>query len=291
MIRRMRPGSVFVDIAIDQGGCAETSRPTTHADPTYVEEGVIHYCVTNMPGAVPRTSTFALNNATLPFVLALADQGLPQGGAGRPASGQRGQRGAGLAHRRGGGEESRPRRHAAEAGPGLIRLRHEFRWAWRHRVYRAVDMGSPINVKSWRERRAILARLRHACSARPDAQRPSGSPRRVPVPPSGGAAGARAGAGRADARSGAGRAQAPAARAAGRDGRSARAAVEPLPAGQRHARVPRRCCRLADPALRSAADGARPGPPRAAAGRHQGGPLSPALARGADRRRRASPRC
>ncbi len=75
MIRAMRPGSVFVDIAIDQGGCAETSRPTTHADPVYVEEGVIHYCVTNMPGAVPRTSTFALNNATLPFTLALADKG------------------------------------------------------------------------------------------------------------------------------------------------------------------------------------------------------------------------
>jgi len=74
-IRAMRPGSVFVDIAIDQGGCAETSRPTTHADPVYVEEGVIHYCVTNMPGAVPRTSTFALNNATLPFTLALADKG------------------------------------------------------------------------------------------------------------------------------------------------------------------------------------------------------------------------
>jgi alanine dehydrogenase len=66
---------VLVDIAIDQGGCFETSRPTTHAAPTYVEEGVIHYCVTNMPGAVARTSTFALNNATLPFVLALAAKG------------------------------------------------------------------------------------------------------------------------------------------------------------------------------------------------------------------------
>lgn len=75
MVRRMKPGSVIVDIAIDQGGCVETSRPTTHADPTYVEEGVIHYCVTNIPGAVARTSTFALNNATLPFVLALADKG------------------------------------------------------------------------------------------------------------------------------------------------------------------------------------------------------------------------
>ncbi len=75
MMRGMRPGSVFVDIAIDQGGCAETSRGTTHTDPTYVEEGVVHYCVTNMPGAVSRTSAFALNNATLPFTLALADKG------------------------------------------------------------------------------------------------------------------------------------------------------------------------------------------------------------------------
>jgi alanine dehydrogenase len=71
----MKPGSVLVDIAIDQGGCFETSRPTTHADPTYVVDDVVHYCVTNMPGAVPRTSTYALNNATLPFVLALADKG------------------------------------------------------------------------------------------------------------------------------------------------------------------------------------------------------------------------
>jgi alanine dehydrogenase len=75
MVRRMKRGAVMVDIAIDQGGCFETSRPTTHAAPTYLEEGVIHYCVTNMPGAVARTSTFALNNATLPFVLALADKG------------------------------------------------------------------------------------------------------------------------------------------------------------------------------------------------------------------------
>lgn len=75
MVKEMRPGSVVVDIAIDQGGCFETSRPTTHADPTYVEHGVVHYCVTNMPGAVARTSAFALNNATLPFVLALAARG------------------------------------------------------------------------------------------------------------------------------------------------------------------------------------------------------------------------
>jgi len=75
MIRRMKPGSVVVDVAIDQGGCFETSRPTTHADPVYVVDGVTHYCVANMPGGVPRTSTFALNNATLPFVLALANKG------------------------------------------------------------------------------------------------------------------------------------------------------------------------------------------------------------------------
>jgi len=78
MIRRMRPGSVVVDISIDQGGCFETSRPTTHAKPTYIEEGIVHYCVTNMPGAVAKTSTQALNNATLPFAIALADKGVRQ---------------------------------------------------------------------------------------------------------------------------------------------------------------------------------------------------------------------
>jgi alanine dehydrogenase len=75
MVRTMRPGSVVVDVAIDQGGCFETSRPTSHDDPTYVESGVVHYCVTNMPGAVPRTSTMALCNATLPYVRRLADLG------------------------------------------------------------------------------------------------------------------------------------------------------------------------------------------------------------------------
>ena len=78
MLAAMRPGSVVVDVAIDQGGCFETSRATTHSDPTYVEEGVVHYCVANMPGGVARTSTFALNNATLPYTLALADKGYKQ---------------------------------------------------------------------------------------------------------------------------------------------------------------------------------------------------------------------
>ena len=76
MVRKMKRGSVVVDVAIDQGGCMETSRPTTHEDPTYVEHEVVHYCVTNMPGAVARTSTFALNNATLPFVVSLANKGV-----------------------------------------------------------------------------------------------------------------------------------------------------------------------------------------------------------------------
>ena len=75
LISQMKEGSVVVDVAIDQGGCFETSKPTTHDEPTYVVDGVIHYCVANMPGAVPKTSTYALNNATLPFVLALADRG------------------------------------------------------------------------------------------------------------------------------------------------------------------------------------------------------------------------
>jgi alanine dehydrogenase len=75
ILGQMRPGSVLVDVAIDQGGCFETSRPTDHADPTYVCDGIVHYCVTNMPGGVPRTSTLALTNATLPFVLALAGKG------------------------------------------------------------------------------------------------------------------------------------------------------------------------------------------------------------------------
>jgi alanine dehydrogenase len=76
MVRSMGPGAVIVDVCIDQGGICETSRPTTHTDPIYLEEDVIHYCVPNMPGAVPRTSTEALTAATLPYVLKLADRGL-----------------------------------------------------------------------------------------------------------------------------------------------------------------------------------------------------------------------
>jgi alanine dehydrogenase len=78
MLPRMKRGAVIVDVAIDQGGCVETAHATTHDEPTYVVDGVVHYCVANMPGGVPRTSTYALNNATLPFVLALADKGWKQ---------------------------------------------------------------------------------------------------------------------------------------------------------------------------------------------------------------------
>jgi len=77
-LKTMKPGSVIVDVAVDQGGCLETSRPTTHSDPVFIEEEVIHYCVGNMPGAVGRTSTFALCNATLPWVIKLAKLGLDQ---------------------------------------------------------------------------------------------------------------------------------------------------------------------------------------------------------------------
>ena len=85
MIARMRKGSVVVDVAIDQGGCFETSRPTTHTHPVYVVDGVVHYCVSNMPAAVPHTSTFALNNATFPYLLELANQGLEGACAQNPA--------------------------------------------------------------------------------------------------------------------------------------------------------------------------------------------------------------
>jgi alanine dehydrogenase len=78
MLQEMKPGAVIVDVAVDQGGCFETTHATTHSDPVYEVDGIIHYCVANMPGAVPRTSTFALNNATIPHALALANKGVEQ---------------------------------------------------------------------------------------------------------------------------------------------------------------------------------------------------------------------
>ncbi|HEX5250058.1 MAG TPA: alanine dehydrogenase [Gaiellales bacterium] len=85
MLPSMKPGSVLVDVAIDQGGCFETSRPTTHSDPTYVVDGIVHYCVSNMPGAVPITSTWALTNVTLPYIEAIADKSLHRALAEDPA--------------------------------------------------------------------------------------------------------------------------------------------------------------------------------------------------------------
>jgi alanine dehydrogenase len=85
MIASMRPRSVVVDIAIDQGGCFETSRPTTHSEPTYVEEGVVHYCVANIPAAVARTSTLALTSVTLPYLLRVAAHGVTESAAADPA--------------------------------------------------------------------------------------------------------------------------------------------------------------------------------------------------------------
>jgi alanine dehydrogenase len=77
MLKTMKPGSVIVDVAIDQGGCVETAKPTTHSNPVYEIDGVIHYCVANMPGAVSKTSTYALTNVTLPYAVQLADKGFP----------------------------------------------------------------------------------------------------------------------------------------------------------------------------------------------------------------------
>jgi alanine dehydrogenase len=84
-LKLMKPGSVIVDVAVDQGGCVETTRPTTHSNPTYIEEGVVHYCVANMPGAVGRTSTYALTNVTLPYALQIADLGWRKAAAQNPA--------------------------------------------------------------------------------------------------------------------------------------------------------------------------------------------------------------
>jgi alanine dehydrogenase len=81
MVAKMKRGAAIVDLSIDQGGTAETSRPTTHAKPTFVRDGVVHYCVTNMPGAVPHTSTYALTNATLSYALDIADRGVLEAGA------------------------------------------------------------------------------------------------------------------------------------------------------------------------------------------------------------------
>jgi alanine dehydrogenase len=124
MVKTMKAGAVLVDIAIDQGGCFETSRPTTHAEPTYVRDGVIHYCVTNMPGAVPRTSTVALTNATLPVrharrrgARSLADLGWRHATAKDPGLGARPQRARGTSHARRRGARARDSNTARSCTP------------------------------------------------------------------------------------------------------------------------------------------------------------------------------
>ena len=119
MIGGMKEGAVLVDVAIDQGGCVETSRPTTHRDPVYEVDGVIHYCVANMPGAVPITSTKALTNATLPYVEAIADHGLARGGRARPGARARRQRRSTA--------RSRTRRSPRRTGSSTRRSRTSFR--------------------------------------------------------------------------------------------------------------------------------------------------------------------
>ena len=113
MLGTMKPDAVFCDVAIDQGGCAETSRPTTHTDPVYVVDDVIHYCVANMPGAVPITSTKALTNATLPYVEAIADHGLAGAVARDPSLARGRQRARREDHLPRGRRGARPRVHAA----------------------------------------------------------------------------------------------------------------------------------------------------------------------------------
>ena len=124
MLGEMKKGSVIVDVAIDQGGCIETAHPTTHSDPVYEVDGVIHYCVANMPGGVPITSTKALTNATLPYVEAIADNGLARGRRGRPGARARRQRARRQDHVRSRRRGARLRVHAARrraaAHPGLV---------------------------------------------------------------------------------------------------------------------------------------------------------------------------
>ena len=122
MLGTMKTGAVFCDVAIDQGGCAETSKPTTHTDPVYVVDGVTHYCVANMPGAVPITSTKALTNATLPYVESIADHGLAEAVARDPALAPRRERARREDHVRGGRRGARPRVRAAVRSPRLAGL-------------------------------------------------------------------------------------------------------------------------------------------------------------------------
>ena len=146
MVKQMEPGSVIVDVSIDQGGCVETARPTTHDNPTYVVHDVIHYSVANMPGAVPRTSTYALTNATIKYVVTLADHGLEKAVARSPhiVTGHQHVQGHGPARRRwprrsacrtrrSGPEPARPRlvtpRYSRDFGSRAVRRNFGNNWA------------------------------------------------------------------------------------------------------------------------------------------------------------------
>ena len=150
----MKRQAVLVDVSIDQGGCFETSRPTTHTDPTYEVDGVLHYCVANMPGAVPVTSTRALTNATLPYVLHVADVGVEQAVAREPGAGEGRQRGRRQGHlpAGGGGDGPAVRRAVRGAGPRrrLVRRRHHRRRPQRARRRRATSRarGAPCSCSS-----------------------------------------------------------------------------------------------------------------------------------------------
>jgi hypothetical protein len=125
----MKRGTVLVDVAIDQGGCFETSHATTHADPTYEVDGVIHYCVANMPGSVPLTSSYALNNATLPFGLALAERGMAAI-EGRSASRRRPQRPSRQGDQQGRGGEPRPSLNSAAIGGSELSWTNDGKRPW-----------------------------------------------------------------------------------------------------------------------------------------------------------------
>ena len=162
MLGLMKPGSVLVDVAIDQGGCFETSRPTTHSEPTYEVDGIVHYCVANMPGAVPMTSTRALTNATLPYVEAIAEPRPGRRGAQRPRAGARRQRDRGQGHLRARRARSRPPLHPA--------LRDRGRRARLDRRDRQQSTHAPDH----RDCIGLLAPLALACTASRGGRRPRG---------------------------------------------------------------------------------------------------------------------
>ena len=145
MLPNMKKGSVVVDVSVDQGGCIETTHPTTHADPTYVVDGVLHYGVANMPGAVPNTSTLALTNATLRYGLAIADKGWKQAVARRRGARQGRQRARRQGHLQAGRRGARPRLHVLGVAARLAdRLRA---WRWPIRSRRGRPQGRPLSLR------------------------------------------------------------------------------------------------------------------------------------------------